>query len=57
MIRAALWSIASINSDPFEYWNTLPDPAYMHLTQGVQDLLGNPESDKRIDHILTSEIF
>ena len=35
-LKTVTWNIAAINNNPFEYWNTYPDPEYAKLMNGVE---------------------
>ena len=35
-ITAATWNLAAVNNNPFEYWITHDDPAYVKLMKDVE---------------------
>ena len=56
-IRVASWNIAAVNNNPFEYWVTVPDPAYNHLMQAVEEFLCDPQNDDFISSMFNDAMF
>jgi hypothetical protein len=51
------WNVAAVNNNPFEYWITSPDPAYMQLMYGVQEFMESQQCKRRVDEIFTDIMF
>lgn len=58
-LTCVTWNIAAINNNPFEYWITHDDPAYLKLMADVQNLVDAPtaEQDAEISSIFPDAIF
>ena len=57
LIFAASWNISAVNNNPFEYWTTIPDPAYDTLMQDIQRFIDAPEKDLEINQIFEDSMF
>ena len=56
-VVAASWNVSAVNTNPFEYWVTHPDPTYNMFMTGVQNFVDNPENDKPIFRIFSDRMF
>jgi hypothetical protein len=57
-VSVVTWNIAAVNNNPFEYWLTISDPAYMNLMVGVENLLERPASrDIKVGEVFTDQMF
>ncbi len=56
-LRACTWNIAAVNNNPFEYWITDDDEAYIALMHGVQLFLADPARDAPVHRAFTNIII
>jgi hypothetical protein len=56
-LLACTWNIAAVNNNPFEYWITDDDQAYVALMQGVQLFLADPTRDVPVHRVFTDTMF
>lgn len=53
-ISCVTWNVAAINNNPFEYWVTHDNAAYLRLMEDVQAFIDKPTEDQDVQ---VSEIF
>ena len=54
----ASWNIAAVNNNPFEYWVSYDNPAYVKLMDDVQDFVSEPGArDITVKEVFTEEMF
>lgn len=43
------WNVAAVNNNPFEYWVSHDDPAYLRLMNDVQEFIDSPSNDQDVE--------
>ena len=50
-LNVATWNIAAVNNNPFEYWITHNDPAYVKFMEDIQNFINNPGNLDKLDNL------
>mmetsp|Transcript_48300 Transcript_48300/g.134891 ORF Transcript_48300/g.134891 Transcript_48300/m.134891 type:complete len:583 (+) Transcript_48300:98-1846(+) len=57
-IAVLTWNLSAVNNNPFEYWLTYEDSAYLDLMMGVEYFLDQPgEDDVEVGEVFTNSMF
>jgi hypothetical protein len=58
-LTCVTWNVAAVNNNPFEYWVTHDDAAYLQLMQDVQAFIDapTPEQDVEVAAVFPDAIF
>ena len=57
-LRVATWNVASINNNPFEYFVSHDNPAYLKMMQDIEKFMISPgEHDVTLGEIISDRMF